>query len=233
VGLPGAADAACASRFVDAAEPAVMSGPVVHVVDDDESMRLALARLLRAEGYEVHSYETAGHFLLAPPEDRPGCVLLDLHMPGPSGLDLQQALQQRPVALPVVFLTGRGDIAASVRAMKAGAVDFLTKPVEPHALLTAVDTALARDRARRGSREQVRLVESRFARLSDRERSVFDQVVEGRLNKQIGDTLGISERTVKMHRAQVMAKMEVASIAELVRLAEILRNGSAPHSAEA
>ncbi|MDM0081138.1 response regulator [Variovorax sp. J31P179] len=210
-----------------------MSGAVVHVVDDDEQMRVALARLLRAEGYEVRSYESAGHFLLTPPDGRPGCVLLDLHLPGPSGLDLQQALQQHAIALPIVFLTGRGDIASSVRAMKAGAVDFLTKPVDPHTLLVAVDTALARDRSRRASLEHVQDFASRLARLSGRERSVFDQVVIGKLNKQIGDTLGISERTVKMHRAQVMAKMEVASIAELVHAAEILRSVGAPRSNDA
>jgi FixJ family two-component response regulator len=209
-----------------------MSIPVVHVVDDDDQMRIALTRLLRAEGYEVRPYESAGHFLLSPPEDGPGCVVLDLQMPGPSGLDLQQALQQRQMNLPIVFLTGRGDIASSVRAMKAGAVDFLTKPVEPQTLLKAIDAALARDRSARASREQVKHAEAHYASLTDRERTVFDQVVAGKLNKQIGGALGISERTVKMHRAQVMAKMKVASIAELVHSAELLRSaGVAPHSA--
>jgi FixJ family two-component response regulator len=208
-----------------------MSVSIVHIVDDDEEMRIAMARLLRAEGYEVRLYESAGHFLLAPPEDGPGCALLDLQMPGPSGLDLQQALQRHPTPLPIVFVTGRGDVASSVRAMKAGAVDFLTKPVEPQTLLKAIEAALARDRSGRVLREQMKAIEARYASLTERERSVFDQVVAGQLNKQIGDTLGITERTVKMHRAQVMAKMGAASIAELVHSAELLRNaGVAPPS---
>ena len=208
-----------------------MSVPIVHIVDDDDDMRVAIARLLRAEGYEVRPYESAGHFLLAPPADGPGCVVLDLQMPGPSGLDLQQALQRHPTPLPIVFVTGRGDIASSVRAMKAGAVDFLTKPVDPQTLLKAIDAALARDRSARAWREQVKAIEARYASLTERERSVFDRVVAGRLNKQIGDVLGVSERTVKMHRAQVMAKMEVASVAELVHAADLLRNaGVAPPS---
>jgi FixJ family two-component response regulator len=201
-----------------------MSVPVVHIVDDDDDMRVAMARLLRAEGYEVRLYESAGHFLLAPPEDGPGCVVLDLQMPGPSGLDLQQTLLRHPTPLPIVFVTGRGDIASSVRAMKAGAVDFLTKPVEPQTLLKTIEAALARGRSARVSREQVKAIEARYSTLTERERSVFDQVVAGQINKQIGDTLGISERTVKMHRAQVMAKMGVASIAELVHAADLLRN---------
>jgi len=208
-----------------------MNDPVVHIVDDDEDMRIAMARLFRAEGYEVRVYKSAGDFLLAPPEDGPGCVVLDLQMPGPSGLELQQALQRHPTALPIVFVTGRGDIASSVRAMKAGAIDFLTKPVEPRALLSAVDAALSRDRFARARREQVNAAEAHYAKLTDRERSVFDHVIAGRLNKQIADTLGITERTVKMHRAQVMAKMEAGSIAELVHTAELLHNaGAAPPS---
>lgn len=209
-----------------------MNDPVIHVVDDDEDMRVAVARLLRAEGYEVRLYESAGHFLLSLPADGPGCVILDLQMPGPSGLDLQQSLQQHPTPLSIVFLTGRGDIAASVRAMKAGAVDFLTKPVEPEALLKAVDAALSRARTARASRDLSAAVRARHSSLTDRERSVFEQVIAGKLNKQIGNALGISERTVKMHRAQVMAKMNVASIAELVHAAELLRNaGAAPSPA--
>ena len=205
-----------------------MNISLVHIVDDDEDMCIAMARLLRAEGYEVRTYKSAGDFLLAPPEDGPGCVVLDLQMPGPSGLELQQALQRHPTALPIVFVTGRGDIASSVRAMKAGAVDFLTKPVEPEALLKAVDAALTRNRSERARRDQANAAEARYARLTDRERSVFDQVVAGKLNKQIGDTLRISERTVKMHRAHVMAKMQAGSIAELVHTAELLPNVGAP-----
>jgi FixJ family two-component response regulator len=200
-----------------------MSVPVVHVVDDDEPMRTAVARLLRATGYEVRTYASAGDFLLTPPEPVPGCLLLDLQMPGPSGLELQQALQRQPMPLPVVFLTGRGDVSSSVRAMKAGAVDFLTKPVEPAALLKAVEAALARDRSARARREGIDDVQAHYASLTARERSVFDHVVAGEPNKQIARALGITERTVKMHRAQVMAKMHAGSVAELVRSAEQLK----------
>ena len=192
-----------------------MSAAVIHVVDDDEDMRTALARLLQAEGYEVRTYASAGDFLLKPPAPGAGCLLLDLQMPGPSGLELQRA-----VSLPVVFLTGRGDVASSVRAMKAGAVDFLTKPVEPATLLNAVAAALAR-----GFRqEDGRKAQASYERLTARERSVFEQVVAGKPNKQIARALGITERTVKMHRAQVMAKMQAGSLAELVRSAELLKS---------
>jgi FixJ family two-component response regulator len=191
-----------------------MSPALIHVVDDDEGIRTAVARLLREEGYEVRTYASAGEFLLKPPEPVPGCVVLDLQMPGPSGLDLQQA-----VSLPVIFLSGEGDIASSVRAMKAGAVDFLTKPVEPARLLGAVKAALAR-----GTEQQdIENVRARHAALTPRERSVFEQVVAGKQNKLIARALGITERTVKMHRAQVMAKMQVGSVAELVRTAELFK----------
>lgn len=196
-----------------------MSAAVIHVVDDDEAMRTAVARLLRAEGYEVRTYASAGAFLVSPPEPLPGCVLLDLQMPGPSGLELQQALQRQPQPLPIVFLSGRADISSSVRAMKAGAVDFLTKPVEPSTLLNAIETALSRDRSSRAQREGVSEAEARCGRLTGRERSVFDQVIAGKSNKEIARVLGITERTVKMHRAQVMAKMQAGSLAELVRSA--------------
>ena len=200
-----------------------MNVPVIHVVDDDEPMRTAVARLLRASGYEVRTYASAGDFLLAPPEPVPGCLLLDLQMPGPSGLELQQALQRHPMPLPVVFLTGRGDVSSSVRAMKAGAVDFLTKPVEPADLLKAVEAALERDRSARARREGIDDIQARYASLTARERSVLERVVAGEPNKQIARALGITERTVKMHRAQVMAKMQAGSLAELVRSAEQLK----------
>jgi FixJ family two-component response regulator len=187
---------------------------VIHVVDDDDDMRTGLARLLRAEGYEVRTHASAGDFLLAPHGGGPGCIVLDLQMPGPSGLELQKA-----VSLPIVFLTGRGDIESSVRAMKAGAVDFLTKPVEPAELLKAVQAALERGH----SRSQQREAEARYASLTARERSVFAHVVAGKPNKATARALGITERTVKMHRAQVMQKMRAGSIAELVRSAELLK----------
>jgi len=205
-----------------------MSAPVVHVVDDDEAMRVALARLLRAEGHEVRTYESAGDFLINSLDQGPGCVVLDLQMPGPSGLELQEALQRLPIPLPVVFLTGRGDVASSVRAMKSGAVDFLTKPVEPAVLVNAVESALVRDRAARSLRETMSVAQGRYASLTERERSVFAYVVAGTLNKQIAGKLGITERTVKMHRAQVMTKMGVGSIAELVHLADTLGHSRIP-----
>src|SRR4029450_4365641 len=144
-------------------------------------------------GYEVRTYASAGDFLLAPPEPVPGCLLLDLQMPGPSGLELQQALQRHPMPLPVVFLTGRGDVSSSVRAMKAGAVDFLTKPVEPAALLKAVEAALERDRSPRARREGIDELQAHYASLTARERSVLHRVVAGESNKQIARALGITE----------------------------------------
>ncbi len=199
------------------------AAPLIHVVDDDESLRTALLRLLDAAGFEARGYASTGDFLLHPPPDRPGCVLLDIRMPGPSGLELQAALQSRGVALPVVFLTGHGDVASSVRAMKAGAVDFLAKPVKRETLLDALKRALARDADQRAARDEEDRLRARFASLTPREREVFDRIVAGRLNKQIADDLGIAERTVKAQRAQVMAKLGVGSAAELGALAERLR----------
>jgi len=195
---------------------------VVHVVDDDDGMRTGLCRLLRAAGYDARPYASAGDFLIADPGEAPGCVLLDLKMPGPSGLDLQQALARRPDPLPVVFLTGQGEIPDSVRALKAGASDFLTKPVERETLLLAVEHALAQDAVRRAERDDLRALQARYDRLTPREREVFAQVVDGKLNKQIAGEIGAAERTVKAHRAQVMEKMQVGSLAELVRVASRL-----------
>jgi len=203
----------------------VSEKPVVHVVDDDDSLRKALTRLLNAAGYDVRAYSSAGEFALASRENRRGCVLLDVRMPGPSGLDLQEALAKEEEPLPVIFLTAYGDVPTSVRAMKAGAVDFLTKPIKRDLLLSAVRTALARDLQLHTSREQLRDLRVRFAKLTVREREVFELVVTGRLNKQVAAELGISERTVKVHRAQVMIKMRVTSLAELVHLADKMRSG--------
>jgi FixJ family two-component response regulator len=197
--------------------------PIIHVVDDDEPFQEAITTLLRAAGYEVRTYATAGHFLLATEVDRPGCILLDIQMPGPSGLELQKSLTVQANHLPVIFLTGHGDIPSSVRAIKSGAVDFLTKPVQKEVLLAAVQNALSLDIERRVVREQLNHWRARYAELTERERQVFDGVVAGKLNKQIADELGTAERTVKAHRAQVMDKMKVQSVADLVRVAEQLR----------
>ena len=197
--------------------------PVIHVVDDDDSLRTALARLLRAAGYEVRSYSSAGEFLLAWPANAPGCLVLDVRMPGPSGLELQEVFGQRNDTIPIIFLTGHGDIPMSVRAMKAGAIDFLTKPVQRQVLLDAVRNALSRDGESRKAREQDGALRALFEALTPRERAVFALVAAGKANKQIAADLGTSERTVKAHRAQAMRKMQVASLAELVHMADQLQ----------
>ena len=200
--------------------------PVIRVVDDDQGFRVAICRLLRAEGFEVREYASAGAFLLGDEEQTPGCVLLDLRMPGPSGLDLQEALAKRERNLPIIFLTAYADVRGSVRAMKAGAMDFLAKPVKRDALVSTIRAALARDEERRTAREQVHSLRARYDALSPREREVLQHVVAGRLNKQIASAIGAAERTVKAHRARVMAKMQAGSVAELVRSVD--RLASAP-----
>jgi FixJ family two-component response regulator len=196
--------------------------PVIHVVDDDESFRIAMARLLRAAGHDVRMYASAGDFLLQRHDDAPGCILLDVRMPGPTGLQLQEALAAQQ-GLPVIFLSAHGDIAMTVRAMKAGAVDFLTKPVERKALLTAISQALNREVSARAARERLAALQVRYGTLSARERDVFERVVSGKPNKEIAGEIGTSERTVKAHRAQVMAKLRATSLPELVRFADELR----------
>jgi FixJ family two-component response regulator len=201
--------------------------PTIHVVDDDASFQVAIARLLRATHYEVRTYANAGDFLLRLPEDAPGCILLDLRMPGPSGLALQEALASRLDTLPIIFLSGHADVPATVQAMKAGAVDFLTKPVKREVLLPAIERALARDAESRAARERLNAWRARYDLLTPREIEVLEGIVSGRMNKEIAAELGASERTIKAHRAQVMQKMNVTSVAELVRIADALR-GSAP-----
>jgi FixJ family two-component response regulator len=196
--------------------------PLIHVVDDDASLRSAVVRLLSAAGFEAQAHGSAGDFLLSAPPDRPGCILLDVRMPGPSGLELQAGLVRQGVRLPVVFMSGHADLAAGVKAMKAGAVDFLSKPVERTTLLEALGRALARDAAERAVRVEAAALRARFAALTPRERQVFDGVVAGKLNKQIADELGVAERTVKAERATAMAKLGAGSAAELGRLAERL-----------
>ena len=199
-----------------------MSLALIRIVDDDEEMRTAVARLLQTAGYEVRTYSSAGDFLLAPPDPTPGCIVLDLQMPGPSGLELQRALQLQPTPLPIVFVTGHADVGSTVAAMKAGAVDFLTKPAQPADILAAVPAATARDAASRARHAQLERVRQAYARLTERERAVFARVAAGERNKAIARALGITERTVKMHRAQVMAKMEADSAADLVRIEQVL-----------
>jgi len=203
------------------------SHAVIHLVDDDESLRNALQRLLTAAGYRVQTYASAGDFLLEPPGDAPGCLVLDLRMPGPSGLDLQEALKRHGVRLPVIFLTGHGDLPTGVRAMKAGAVDFLTKPVERETLFAAVAHAIEVDAAQRAARSTHSDLQARYAQLTSRERAVLDGVVAGKLNKQIAGDLGVAERTVKAQRAQVMAKLGATNAAELGKIAEQLRKRGA------
>lgn len=205
------------------AQPA--SNPVVHVIDDDASLRTAVLRLLRAAGYDARPYASVAEFLLAQSGDIRGCLLLDVRMPGPSGLELQESLARRGDAVPIIFLTGHGDIPTSVRAMKAGAVDFLTKPAERHALLAAVRAALERAAQAQATREQSHQAHAGLERLTPREREIFARVIRGQLNKQIAADLGTAERTVKAHRARVMEKMGVRSIAELVHLAHCLHTG--------
>jgi FixJ family two-component response regulator len=194
--------------------------PIVRVVDDDDSVRTGMVRLLRAAGYEAVGYRSAGDFLLGDPSgEAPGCIVLDVRMPGPSGLELQEALAQRGVSLPIIFLTGHGDIPMSVRAMKAGAIDFLTKPISRKTLLDAVQTALARDAEQQLASARVLELRARYDTLTPREREVFSGVTAGKLNKQIAAELGTAERTIKAHRAQVMEKMRVTSVADLVHVA--------------
>ena len=198
------------------------TAPLIHVVDDDTSMRTALLRLLDAAGFEARGYGSTGEFLLHPLTDRPGCLLLDLRLPGPSGLELQAAMQPLHIALPIIFLTGHGDVASSVQAMKAGAVDFLSKPVKRETLLEAIARALALDAARRAARDEAGRLQAQFAMLTEREREVFDLLAVGKLNKQVAYELGIAERTVKRVRGQLKEKLGADSPALLGRLAERL-----------
>jgi FixJ family two-component response regulator len=192
--------------------------PIIYLVDDDPSFLRALSRRLRAADYQVETFGSAEQFLNRAPSEATGCAVLDLQMTGLSGLKLQEALTQAEETLPVVFLTAHGDVSSSVRAMKGGAVDFLTKPVPGDELLEAVQRAVARHAAEQQKRER----RARYKRLTPRECEVFALVVSGRPNKQIADVLGISERTVKEHRGRVMQKMGVQSPAELGRAVEWL-----------
>jgi RNA polymerase sigma factor (sigma-70 family) len=199
-----------------------MGESLVFVVDDDAAVRRSVERLIRSVGLRVESFASAQEFLRREPPDGPACVVLDVRMPGLSGLDLQEKLTAAELAIPVIFMTGHGTVPMSVRAMKAGAVDFLQKPFDDQVLLDAVHQALERDRQARLEGEQLQEVRQRMESLTPREREVFALVVSGMLNKQIAAELGTSEKTIKVHRARVMLKMQADSLADLVRLAEKL-----------
>ena len=190
----------------------------VFVVDDDPDVRQALARLLESAGWRVATFSSAERFLEAA-ADANGCVVLDLAMPGLNGLELQQALEARGSVLPIVFLTGRGNVASSVQAMKRGAVDFLEKPVDDERLLAVVSDALTRHRELRAARDQQDRISAHLQLLTVRERQVLEMIVAGRLNKQIAAELGTAEKTIKFHRANVMHKMGVRTLADLVKIA--------------
>ena len=193
---------------------------MVFVVDDDASVRKSLSRLVSAAGYRVQAYASAGEFLARRPEPGPSCLVLDVRMPGVTGLDLQQTLASAVHEIPIIFITGHGDIPTTVKAMKAGAVDFLAKPFAGKDLLDAIQRAVAKDTRDLGTEARDDEIRSRVKRLTPRERQVLALVVTGMLNKQIAAELGIGEKTVKVHRARVMEKMQAGSVAALVRLAD-------------
>ena len=201
------------------------SDPTVFIVDDDDSVRASLSRLLTASGFDVETYASAQEFLAEPDRARPGCLVLDLRMPKIDGLKLQEALSNGSSSQPIIFLTGHGSVSESVAAMKAGATDFLEKPADPSELLAAVKRAIDLDARQRKEAVELADLERRLLTLTPREREVFERVVVGRLNKQIAYELGVSEKTVKVHRGRVMEKMEAPSLAELARLAERLGVG--------
>jgi len=200
--------------------------PVVFVVDDDPSVRSSLKFLLSTVGLQVESFDSADTFLHKKPSDAPSCLVLDVRLPGLSGLDFQRELAARNIRIPIVFLTGHGDIPMSVRAMKAGAVEFLTKPFRDQDLLDAVRIALDRDRARREQEKELMVLQRRFDSLTSREQEVIAMVVSGVLNKQIADQLGTAESTVKVQRSRAMEKMHAESLVDLVRMIEKLKGSS-------
>ncbi len=198
-------------------------GPVVHIIDDDASLRSALDSLFRSTGLATRQYESVSAFMdAAPANDAAGCLVLDVRLPGMSGLDFQQKLEELGVRLPAVLMTGHGDIPMSVRAMKAGAIDFLAKPFRDQEMLDAVAAALARDSARRAEAGKLDGLKAAYATLSPRERQVMALVAAGKMNKQVAHDLALSEITVKIHRGAAMRKMGAKTLADLVRMAEAL-----------
>jgi FixJ family two-component response regulator len=210
------------STILSDLESALMN-VVVFVVDDDPSLRRAVIRLLNSLNYVAKAYASAGEFLHQQLPDVPSCLILDLSMPEMNGLDIQDALARRGERLPIIFLSGRGDIPTSVQAMKAGAVDFLTKPVDEQELISAVRTALERSARIRGESEALKRDKEAFTSLTPRERDVCIRIAQGLLNKQVGFELGTTEKTIKVQRARVMQKLGAASLSDVVRLVERLR----------
>jgi RNA polymerase sigma factor (sigma-70 family) len=194
--------------------------PIVYVVDDEESIRRAIARLVGRAGYQVLLFQSAEEFLVQKPSDAPSCLILDVNMPGLTGMDLQEALVVSGHNLPIIFVSGYANVPMSVKAMKTGAFDFLTKPFTAEELLEAISKAIETDIRQKKEKEEIENIQSRIETLTPREAEVFSLVVTGMLNKQIAAELGISEKTIKVHRARVMEKMRAGSLAELVKLAE-------------
>lgn len=195
---------------------------LITVIDDDASFRRSTSRLIRAAGHKVQSFASAAEFLRSKYPETTCCIVLDVFLPGLSGLDLQQKLASSGMAIPLIFITGRGDIPMSVRAIKAGAIEFLTKPFRERDLLDSIAQAIERDRAVRRERAKLRILRARYESLTPRQRQVLALVVAGKLNKQIAAELNTAEKTIKFHRAHVMQKMEVNSVADLVRVAASL-----------
>jgi FixJ family two-component response regulator len=202
---------------------AMSEAGLVHIIDDDAGVRKALSTLIRSVGIAVRLYESASEFLESQLPETPSCLLLDVRMPGGNGLDFQASLQHRGIFLPVILMTGYGDIQMSVRGMKAGAIDFLTKPVRHQDVLDAITTALIRDRDRRKEDAEISAVRDLHATLTPREAEVFALVTSGKMNKQMAGALKLSEITVKLHRGSMMKKMGVRTVADLVKMAEVLR----------
>ena len=200
--------------------------PIVFVVDDDPSVRSSLKFLLSTVGLHVESFDSSDAFLHKKPSDAPSCLVLDVRLPGLSGLDFQRELAATNTLIPIIFLTGHGDIPMSVRAMKAGAVEFLTKPFRDQDLLDAVRIALDRDRARREQDKEVMILQRRFDSLTSREQEVISMVVSGMLNKQIADQLGTAESTVKVQRSRAIEKMHAESLVDLIKMIERLKGPS-------